>query len=58
MQFAKDIMILGRQDVINQLTKLVPHMLKVCSYRMDSDDPNRGETYFYEHPQYANASPA
>lgn len=58
MQFARDIMILGRQDVINELTKLVPHMLKVCSYRLESDDLNRGETYFYDHPQYVNASPA
>lgn len=57
MQFARDIMILGRQDVINQLTKLVPHMLKVCSYHLDLNDPNRGESYFFEHPEYSNGSP-
>lgn len=56
-QFARDIMILGRQDVINQLGKIVPHMLKVCSFKMESDDPNRGEAFFHDHPQYSNASP-
>lgn len=45
-------MILGRQDVINELTRLVPHMLKICSYKLESDDPNRGESFFYSHPQY------
>jgi hypothetical protein len=34
MQFSRDIMILGRQDIIHELTKLVPHILKVCSYRI------------------------
>lgn len=35
-------MILGRKDVIKELTTIVPHMLQVCSYRLESDDPNRG----------------
>jgi len=49
-------MVLGRQDVINELVKIVPHMLQVCSFRLESDDPDRGESYFYNHPQYANAN--
>jgi hypothetical protein len=33
-------------------------MLQVCSYKVESDDANRGESYFYNHPQYLNASNA
>lgn len=45
-------MILGREDVVESVKKLVPHLLKICSHDLESDDPNRGETIFHEHPSY------
>ena len=49
-------MILGKDDVKSALTKIVPHMLKICSYRLESESPSRGETFFNEHSSYKKAN--
>ena len=45
-------MILGRQDVVTALIKIVPHMLKICSFRLEDDNFDKGETFFNDHPAY------
>lgn len=42
MKFARDIMVLGKQEVVNKLKRIVPHLIKICCHRLESDDPNRG----------------
>jgi|JI6StandDraft_1071083.scaffolds.fasta_scaffold07287_3 hypothetical protein len=49
-QFCRELMLLGNPHVITSLEKLVPSLLKICSYKLDSKDANRGTTYFQAHP--------
>jgi hypothetical protein len=48
------MMLLGEPQVIASVEKLVPAIHKICSYRLDSTDPNRGSTYFQNHPSTVN----
>lgn len=48
-------MILGRNDVINELVCIVPHMIKICLHRKEENHPERGETLFNSHPNYMAA---
>ena len=48
-------MILGRSDVINALTTLLPEMVKICEYKYESDSADRGETFFNNHVEYLKA---
>ena len=50
LQFCREIMLLGNPHVIASMEKLVPSLLKICSYRLDSQDADRGTTYFQSHP--------
>lgn len=43
-------MLLGSAHVIAALERLMPLLMKICSYRLDSQDTNRGITYFQSHP--------
>ncbi len=50
MQFVRDIMVLGQEDVVKRVEKLIPQLTKICSHELTSSDPDRGETYFHDHP--------
>jgi len=43
-------MILGQEDIVKRVEKLIPILVKICSYELNSSDPDRGETFFHDHP--------
>ena len=50
IKFIRDIMVLGQEDIVRKVEKLIPQFTKVCSHDLNSADPDRGETYFHDHP--------
>ena len=50
IKFVRDIMVLGQEDVVKRVEKLIPQLTKICSHDLPSSDPDRGETYFHDHP--------
>ena len=49
-QFIRDLMVLGQEDILKRVEKLIPQLTKICSHELGSTDPDRGETYFHSHP--------
>lgn len=43
-------MVLGQEDILKKVEKLVPQLTKICSHELGSADPDRGESYFHNHP--------
>ena len=41
-------MILGKQEVIDSVEKLLPTINAICFYKAGDSDKNRGESYFHD----------